>query len=114
MEADAVHFVQFDPIISGGVTFGRKIAALAEAFFKPVTLHHSNSAVSMLTNMHLAAALPNAYSVELHVFHQPFFDRAPIGSFELKDGMLRAPDAPGWAWTLAHSCPSVANDGVRK
>jgi L-alanine-DL-glutamate epimerase-like enolase superfamily enzyme len=95
VESDAVHFVQFDPIISGGITFGRKIAAVAEAFHRPVTLHHSNSVVSMLVNMHLAAALPNAHSVELHVVHQPLFDRAPRGTFDMKDGMLTAPDSPG-------------------
>jgi L-alanine-DL-glutamate epimerase-like enolase superfamily enzyme len=95
IEADAVHYVQFDPIISGGITFGRKIAALAEAFFKPVTLHHSNSVVSMLANLHLAAALLNADSVELHVFHQPLFERAPAGTFKMHDGLLVAPDRPG-------------------
>jgi L-alanine-DL-glutamate epimerase-like enolase superfamily enzyme len=95
MEEDAIHYVQFDPIVSGGVTFGRKIAALAEAFHRPVTLHHSNSVVSMLVNMHLAAALPNAHSVELHVVHQPLFDRAPKGTFDMADGALTAPDRPG-------------------
>ncbi len=95
LETDAVHFVQFDPLISGGITFGRKIAALAEAFFKPVTLHHSNSIVSMLANVHLAAAVPNADSVELHVFHQPLFDRAAPGTLDLVDGHLVAPDRPG-------------------
>lgn len=92
---NAVHFVQFDPIISGGITYGRKIAALAEAFFKPVTLHHSNSVVSMLANIHLAAAIANADSVELHVFHQPLFDRAPVGTFSMADGMLTAPERSG-------------------
>jgi L-alanine-DL-glutamate epimerase-like enolase superfamily enzyme len=95
VESDALHFVQFDPLISGGVTFGRKIAALAEAFHRPVTLHHSNSVVSMLVNIHLAAALPNAHSVELHVVHQPLFDRAPKGIFDMRDGMLTAPERPG-------------------
>jgi L-alanine-DL-glutamate epimerase-like enolase superfamily enzyme len=87
--------VQFDPIISGGITYGRKIAALAESFFKPVTLHHSNSIVSMLANIHLAAAVPNADSVEYHVFHQPLFDRVPPGTLDLRDGMIAAPERPG-------------------
>lgn len=92
---DAVHFVQFDPIVSGGITFGRKIAALAEAWFKPVTLHHSNSVVSMLSNLHLAAALPNVDSVELHVVHQPLFQHAAAGTFDMEDGYMRAPTRPG-------------------
>lgn len=95
LEEDAVHYVQFDPIISGGITYGRKIAALAEAYFKPVTLHHSNSVVSMLANIHLAASLPNADSVELHVFHQPLFQHAPAGALTLRDGYLHAPELPG-------------------
>ncbi len=95
LERNAVHFVQFDPIISGGITYGRKIAGLAEAYFKPVTLHHSNSVVSMLANVHLAAAIPNADSVELHVFHQPLFERAPTGTFALSEGMITAPERPG-------------------
>jgi L-alanine-DL-glutamate epimerase-like enolase superfamily enzyme len=95
LEMKAVHYVQFDPIISGGITFGRKIAAVAEAFFKPVTLHHSNSIVSMLANIHLAAAVSNAHSVEYHVFHQPLFDRAPPGTLDLDGGYLTAPERPG-------------------
>ena len=95
LETGAVHFIQFDPVISGGITFGRKIAALAEAFFKPVTLHHSNSIVSMMANIHLAAAVGNADSVEYHVYHQPLFDLAPAGTLDLVEGHLQAPDRPG-------------------
>jgi L-alanine-DL-glutamate epimerase-like enolase superfamily enzyme len=95
LERDAVHFVQFDPIISGGITYGRKIAALAEAFHKPVTLHHSNTVVSMLANMHLAASLANCESIERHVFHHPMFERAPPGTLDMKDGLMTAPERPG-------------------
>jgi L-alanine-DL-glutamate epimerase-like enolase superfamily enzyme len=87
--------VQFDVAISGGLTFGRKIAALAEAFHRPVTLHHSNSIVCMAANLHLAAALPNCHSIEYHVIHQPLFDRAPAGFLALNDGRIAPPEAPG-------------------
>ncbi|WP_027133027.1 mandelate racemase/muconate lactonizing enzyme family protein [Geminicoccus roseus] len=102
METDAVHFVQFDPVISGGITHGRKIAAMAEAFFKPVTLHHSNSIVSMMANIHLAAAVPNADSIEYHVFHQPLFDQAPPHTFDLTNGRLTAPEKSGLGIDLSH------------
>ena len=101
LETGAVHFVQFDPIVSGGITHGRKIAALAESHFKPVTLHHSNSIVSMLANLHLAASVPNADSVEYHVYHHPLFELAPDGMLDIDDGFMRAPDRPGLGvdWT---------------
>ena len=60
-----------------------------------MTLHHSNSIVSMLANIHLAASLPNADSVEFHVIHQPMFDCAPAGTLDLTDGLLTAPSRPG-------------------
>lgn len=93
--SNAVHYVQFDPVISGGITVGRKIAALSESFHLPVTLHHSNSIVSMLTNMHLAAALPNCDSIEFHVLHQPLFERAASGMLDLYASFLRVPEVPG-------------------
>ncbi len=101
IESGAVHYVQFDPVVSGGLSHGRKIAALAEAHFLPVTLHHSNSIVSMLANIHLAAALPNCDSVEYHVVHQPLFERAPAGTFDLHEGRLLAPETPGLGVDLA-------------
>lgn len=95
METNAVHFVQFDPIISGGISYGRKIAALAEAFHRPVTLHHSNSIVCMAANIHLAAALSNCHSIEMHVIHQPLFDRAPRGFLQIDGGRIAPPELPG-------------------
>ena len=80
IDSGAIDYVQFDPMISGGFTEGRKIAALAEARHLPVTLHHSNSAVSMLANLHLAAALPNCCSIEYHLLHRQLFDRAPASA----------------------------------
>jgi L-alanine-DL-glutamate epimerase-like enolase superfamily enzyme len=102
IEQGAVHYVQFDPIVGGGITEARKIAALAEAFFLPVTLHHSNSIVSMATNLHVAAAMPNCDSVEFHVLHQPLFDRAPPGFLDLQDGHLLVPETPGLGVDLSH------------
>ena len=111
-EMDAVHFVQFDVIVSGGLTFGRKIAALAEAFHRPVTLHLSNSIVAMAANLHLAAALPNCHSVEFHVIHQPLFERAPRGLLDLVEGRIRPPEAPGLGIDLADVLRGTARQEI--
>lgn len=104
--ADAVHFVQFDLSISGGFTFGRKIAALAEASFRPITLHHSNSIVLMAANLHLAATVPNCDSIEFHVFHQGLFERAPDGFLALdREGRIAPPEAPGLGIDLSDLAP---------
>lgn len=101
----AVDYVQFDPVISGGFTEGRKIAALAEACHLPVTLHHSNSAVSMLANLHLAAALPNCCSIEVHMIHRQLFDRAPESCSGIRDGRMTAPELPGLGIDLGDLAP---------
>jgi L-alanine-DL-glutamate epimerase-like enolase superfamily enzyme len=101
IDSNAVHYVQYDVTVSGGLSFGRKIAALAEAFHRPVTLHQSNSIVCMAANLHLAAALPNSHSIEYHVIHQPLFERAPHGFLARIDGRIAPPERPGLGIDLA-------------
>lgn len=104
--ADAVHFVQFDLSISGGFTFGRKLAAVAESHFRPITLHHSNSIVLMAANLQLAAAVPNCHSIEYHLFHQMLFERAPAGFLSLDDsGRIAPPEGPGLGIDLSDLAP---------
>lgn len=105
IEAQAVHYVQFDPVVGGGFTEGRKIAALAEASHLPVTLHHSNSVVSMLANVHLAAALPNCHSIEFHMVHRQLFEHAPDDCLVVTDGHLAAPERPGLGLDLDSLAP---------
>jgi L-alanine-DL-glutamate epimerase-like enolase superfamily enzyme len=101
----AVDYVQFDPVVSGGFTEGRKIAALAEASHLPVTLHHSNSVVSMLANVHLAAALPNCDSIEYHILHRWLFDQLPSNTLDVVDGFVTAPETPGLGVDLSTHAP---------
>ena len=100
-----VDYVQFDPVISGGLTEGRKIAALAEAAHLPVSLHHSNSVVSMLANIHLAAAIPNCDSIEFHMVHRWFFEELPQGLLKVTAGKLCAPEIPGLGCDLSSHAP---------
>lgn len=95
LSADAIHFLQFDVILAGGISHGRRLAALAEAFHKPVTLHCSASAVGLAAGAHLAASIPNCDSLEYHVLHQSLFDRLWASGWKLEGGALSIPDAPG-------------------
>jgi L-alanine-DL-glutamate epimerase-like enolase superfamily enzyme len=101
----AIDYVQFDPVVSGGITEGRKIAALAEAFHLPVTLHHSNSIVSMLANIHLAAALPNCDSIEYHMMHRWLFDEFSGDALNVIEGFVNAPETPGLGIDLSRHAP---------
>ena len=93
--AQAVHFVQFDLAVCGGVTEGRRIAALAHVFHLPCTLHAASSAVLFAASLHVAAACPNCESIEYHMLHQWLWDRVPDGTFALVDRKMRPPEGPG-------------------
>ena len=93
--ADAVDYVQFDIAACAGISEGRRIAHLAAAFNRPVTLHAASSAVLFAGTLHLAATLANCESVEYHMVHQWLFDLAAPDAFVLEDGHVRPPAGPG-------------------
>ena len=97
---DAARFIQFDVLVLGGLTEGRSIAAMAEAWHLPVTLHHAASVVCMAANLHLAAGVPNCDSVEYHMLHQWLFDHAPVGGWTVENGHIRMGDEPGLGLNL--------------
>lgn len=97
---DAARFIQFDVLVVGGLTEGRRIAALAEAGHLPVTLHHAASVVCMAANLHLAAGVSNCDSVEYHMLHKWLFDHVPEGAWPLENGHIVMGDEPGLGLNL--------------
>ncbi len=95
IERRAVHFVQFDIAACGGVAEGRRIGELAHAHHLPCTLHASSTCALYAASLHLAAALPNAVSVEHHMLHQWLWELAPEGTFRPVNGRLAPPPGPG-------------------
>ncbi len=101
MEKHVSQIIMTDPVWNGGIAETRKIANLAETFGMPVVLHNVAGPICHAVCMHLAAHIPNLYSVEsVRAFYQTYF---PIlGDFEVKvsDGHLNIPDGPGLGVSL--------------
>lgn len=95
LTSGAVHFLQFDVVLAGGLTVGRDMAALARAWHRPVTLHCAASAVGLAATAHLAASVTNCDSVEYHLMHQGLHERLWDNGWSLTDGHITVPDAPG-------------------
>ena len=93
--ARATEFVQFDVAACGGVTEAKRIGELAHCHGLPATLHASSTSVLYAVSLHVAASLPNIHSVEHHMLHQWFWERAPDGAFAVEDGTLAPPAGPG-------------------
>ncbi len=63
--ADATDFVMLDLAWCGGLTEARKIAALAEAWARPVAPHDCTGPVTLIASLHLALHAPTAIFQEV-------------------------------------------------
>ena len=89
-------YVHLDLCACGGITEARKIAAIAEAYDMPCTVHSANTICLFSASIHFAATLPDCDSVEYHQVHQWLRDYAPEATMALTDGPYVKPlDTPG-------------------
>jgi L-alanine-DL-glutamate epimerase-like enolase superfamily enzyme len=107
----AIHFIEFDLTLCGGITTGQKISAVAQAFHKPVSLHSAVSAVGLAASAHLGAAISNCDSIELHLLHQALFEHLWAAGYTVADGHMSVPETPGLGLdieALRQAAPPIA------
>jgi L-alanine-DL-glutamate epimerase-like enolase superfamily enzyme len=90
-----VDVLQPDLAICGGLTEGRRIAALAETHQLALAPHLWGSALSFAAGIHLAFASPSAIILEYSLGANPLLYDLPEEKFEVCDGMITAPVKPG-------------------
>jgi galactonate dehydratase len=96
LAADAVDFVMLDIAWCGGLTAGRKIAALAEAYAKPLAPHDCTGPVTLWAGLQLALHAPAAIFQEvvratLATWYRELVTDLP----EIRQGMVQAPVRAG-------------------
>jgi galactonate dehydratase len=101
LAADALDFVMLDLAWCGGITEGRKIAALAEAFAKPLAPHDCTGPVTLMAGLHLALHAPTAIFQEvvrayLATWYRDLVTELPV----IRSGMVQAPTLPGLGLAL--------------
>jgi galactonate dehydratase len=106
LAADAIDYVMLDLAWCGGLTEGRKIAALAEAYAKPLAPHDCTGPVTLWAGLHLALHSPAAIFQEvvratLATWYRDLVTDLPV----IRAGMVQAPSAPGLGTALL---PDVA------
>ena len=87
IEDAKIAFPEPDVSNIGGITNWMRVAKLAYAHNLPVTSHGVHE-----LHLHLLAAIPNASFLEVHSFGLERFIKNPP---QLKDGIMKAPNAPG-------------------
>jgi L-alanine-DL-glutamate epimerase-like enolase superfamily enzyme len=91
----AVDVLQPDLAICGGITEGRRIAALADTHQLSLAPHLWGSCVSFMAGLHLAFASPSAIILEYSLGANPLLHDLPQERVEVRDGMIAAPTRPG-------------------
>jgi galactonate dehydratase len=115
LAADAVDIVMLDLAWCGGLTEGRKIAALAEAHAKPLAPHDCTGPVTLMAGLHLAIHAPTAIFQEvvratLATWYRELVTELPV----IRAGMALAPTAPGLGTRLLPDVARRADAVVRE
>lgn len=92
LEKGAAAILQPDLCHAGGITEGRLIAGMAEAYYVPIAPHNPMGPISLAAGLQLAGAIPN-FLVQEQVSLGEGYIKNP---FKLqKDGTVMLPAAPG-------------------
>ncbi|HZH05136.1 MAG TPA: mandelate racemase/muconate lactonizing enzyme family protein, partial [Lautropia sp.] len=96
LAADALDVVMLDLAWCGGLTEGRKVAAFAQAYAKPLAPHDCTGPVTLMAGLHLAIHAPAAIFQEvvrasLSTWYRDLVTDLP----SIRNGMALAPTAAG-------------------
>ena len=96
LEKQAAHVIKVDPVWTGGITECKKIAAMAEAYDIPFTLHNCFGPIQHLVTAHLSLNIPNTWVTETvrqaaRAYYGDILTRLP----SMENGYMVPPDAPG-------------------
>ena len=95
LEQQAVRIIQPDLARTGGITEGRKIAAMADTYYIPVAPHNPNGPICTLASMHLCFAIPNFLILEYFEKDEPIFNDLVTGGLRRDLGGVYPTTAPG-------------------
>jgi galactonate dehydratase len=94
IEGELIDYVRVDICHCGGITEGRKIAAMAEVHYQELACHYTASPVSTAAMLHLNLSIPNC-AVQEFAPTSGWIDEVIHHTWKTDDGYLLATAAPG-------------------
>jgi len=96
IEGGFAQFVNPDICWCGGISEARKIASYAETYYLPVAPHNCGGPVLHFASLHLAAALPNLFTLEsVRRHYLKEYQGIVTHTAPARDGWLPVPGGPG-------------------
>jgi L-alanine-DL-glutamate epimerase-like enolase superfamily enzyme len=114
LEQRAAHIVMVDVVWTGGLTEGRKIAALADTYHLPITAHDCVGPVCLAAALQLCAHAPNAKVMEtVRGFYEGWYRDVVAEPLAVHDGHALIGDGPGHGAELLPQVRARADATVR-
>ena len=94
IEEELIDYLRVDICHSGGITEGRKIAAMGEVHYQELACHYTASPVSTAAMLHLNLAVPNC-AVQEYSPPASWMNEVIEHDLRTEDGFLLRSEAPG-------------------
>ena len=96
VEANAADIIIPDCSWTGGISETRKICALADSYYLPVTCHDATGPVALWAAAHLMLHIPNAMILEtVRAYYDGWYNDLVTERIPINAGMLSLPERPG-------------------
>jgi L-alanine-DL-glutamate epimerase-like enolase superfamily enzyme len=113
IEKHAADIIMPDLSWGGGLTEGRKIAAMADTAYLPLTCHDTIGPVALWAAMHLMLHAPNAMIMEtVRAYLHGWYGEVLADPIPFAKGRLTLPDRPGLGTRLQEGFTSRPNARV--
>jgi len=101
VEKNAADIIMPDMAWTGGITETRKICALADTYYLPITSHDTIGPVALWSAAHLMLHIPNAMIMEtVRAYYEGWYNDVMTERIPISGGMLALPDRPGLGTAL--------------
>ena len=101
VELNAADIIMPDMAWTGGISETRKICALADTYYLPVTSHDTIGPVALWSAAHLMLHIPNAMIMEtVRSYYKGWYNDIVTEAIPISDGMLTLPENPGLGTAL--------------
>ena len=99
-EGRLADYVMPDVTWTGGISELKKIAAMAEAYYIPISPHDASGPINLLAGAHVSMAVPNFYRLEARRVNMDFYNAFLDAPLVVRDGALHVPARPGLGASL--------------
>jgi len=101
VELNAADIIMPDMAWTGGISETRKIAALADTYYLPITSHDTIGPVALWSAAHLMLHIPNAMIMEtVRAYYEGWYNDVLTDRIPIADGLLGLPEKPGLGTAL--------------